>query len=208
MNTANLLDGQGTAAKRLTCNPEVWVDRHGDALYRYALLRLRDGQKAQDAVQETFLAALRAQGSFAGQSSERTWLIGILKHKIIDDFRKTSREAPAAFDAEPVGRGEDFFRVTPPWIRHWEKEAAPTDWGLTPGPDALVESRAFWTALQECLNHMPPRMARAFILREMDDMSTEEICSTLQITASNFWVLIHRARLRLRRCLETKYFSK
>lgn len=199
-------EGQRVRIGTSSCNPEMWVDQHGDALYRYALLRLRDSQRAEDAVQETFLAALKAQNSFGGQSSERTWLIGILKHKIIDHFRKTSREVPAVFEGESGAEDEEQFRVTGEWIGHWKKETAPQEWGA--GPDALMQSKDFWEILQACLNHMPQRMAQAFTLREIDEMTTEEICETLQITTSNFWVLIHRARLHLRRCLETKYFHK
>lgn len=206
MNLEAVLEGQVTVAKSNSCKPEMWVDEHGDALYRYALMRLRDSQRAEDAVQETFLAALKAQNSFGGQSSERTWLIGILKHKIIDHYRKTSREVNAVFEGEAGVAEEETFRAAGQWVGHWKNETAPQEWGA--GPDALLESKDFWQILQECLNHMPPRMAQVFTLREMDEMTTEEICETLQITTSNFWVLIHRARLHLRRCLETKYFQK
>lgn len=206
MSLESVLEEQVTITKSISCKPEMWVDEHGDALYRYALMRLRDSQRAEDAVQETFLAALKAQNSFGGQSSERTWLIGILKHKIIDHYRKTSREVNAVFEGEGGVANEETFRVTGQWVGHWKNETAPQEWGA--GPDALLESKDFWEILQECLNHMPARMAQVFTLREMDEMSTEEICETLQITTSNFWVLIHRARLHLRRCLETKYFRK
>lgn len=206
MNSVSTAEGF-VPARIPRSDPDVWVERHADALYRYALLRLRNQELAEDIVQETFLAALKARSTFEGQSSERTWLIGILKHKIIDHFRRCSREITCLQDCEMLAsEQEDSFRAAGEWIGHWKPEAAPSEWNA--GPEALLEQRDFWEVFEQCLAHLPGRMAAAFVLRELEELSTEEICETLNITPSNFWVMIHRARMHLRRCLETKYFKR
>lgn len=187
-------------------DPESWVDQHGDFLYRYALLRLRDPAVAEDVVQETFLAALQARHNFAGQSSEKTWLVGILKHKIIDHFRKISRERPV-HDIElrpddPV----ELFQTSGEWIGHWDLERGPTEWAADPGH--VLEQMEFWKVLERCLSELPARMASAFTLREMEDLSSEEICKALGISATNLWVMLHRARAHLRHCLEMNWFGQ
>ena len=185
-------------------NPERWVDDHGDVLYRYALARVREAAVAEDLVQETFVAALKAQDRFTGQSAERTWLTGILKHKLIDYYRKNAREVP--FDPlEPL----------PPALAaqfdangHWQAATGfgPQDWG----PDAAgaAANQEFWEIVDSCLGKLPPRAAQAFALRELEDLPGEEICQVLQVTATNLWVLLHRARMQLRRCLELNWFGK
>jgi RNA polymerase sigma-70 factor, ECF subfamily len=185
-------------------NPESWVDDHGDYLFGYALLRLRNKQVAEEVVQETFLAALQARDKFAGQSSERTWLIGILKHKVIDYFRKTSREVPLEESSSAGSESEDPFRRTGEWVGHWTEKAAPLDWQA----DAikLLEQKEFREVLNQCLSSLPPRLAQVFVLREIEEMSTGDICQTLNITEANLWVMLHRSRMQLRRSLEVKYF--
>jgi RNA polymerase sigma-70 factor, ECF subfamily len=185
-------------------NPEVWVDQYGDYLFRYAMSRLRDRTLAEEAVQETFLAALKGKESFGGQSSERTWLIGILKHKIIDHFRKSSRELPL-FEEQLPYEQEESFRSTGEWVGHWTEQAAPGEWGMD--PIKSLQQKEFWEALERCLSMLPARLAQVFILREMDEMSSDEICKTLNITESNLWVMLHRARAQLRRSLEINYFK-
>jgi len=186
-------------------NPENWVDDYGDYLFRYAMSRLRDRALAEESVQETFLAALKSRTSFEGQSSERTWLVGILKHKIIDHFRKSSRELPL-FE-EQLSNEEDSFRSSGElWAGHWKPDAAPADWGVD--PIQALQQREFWNVLQRCLEMLPERLAQVFILREMDEMSSDEICKALNITESNLWVMLHRARAQLRRALEMNYFKQ
>ena len=181
-------------------DPSSWVDEHGNYMFRYALLRLRDRALAEEAVQETFLAALQSRNKFGGQSSERTWLIGILKHKIIDHFRKQKREVPLENTDE-----ENSFRTSGEWIGHWTEQAAPLDWGAH--PIKSLEKKEFWEALERGLAMLPPRLAQVFILREMDEMSSEQICCALNITESNLWVMLHRSRMQLRRTLEATYFA-
>jgi RNA polymerase sigma-70 factor (ECF subfamily) len=187
-------------------NPDQWVDLHGDYLYGYAMRRLRDADLVEELVQETFLAALQSRQKFAGQSSERTWLIGILKHKIVDRFRKSSREVPLD-DAELLANEHDsMFRQTGEWVGHWTSDAAPKDWGHD--PRAAMEKKEFWNTLDRCLGELPPRLAQVFILREVEELSTEEICQTLNISANNLWVMLHRARTQLRQSLEAGYFGQ
>jgi RNA polymerase sigma-70 factor (ECF subfamily) len=175
--------------------PGEWVERYGDALYRYALARLRRPQDAEEAVQDTLLAALRTRGQFQGESQPSTWLIGILKHKIMDRFRAAAREAPRAeFD----GRLDDWFDG---W-GHWRKSPRPWD-----DPAAVAERSEFWQVVRGCLGKLPARMAEAFTLRTIDDCAPAEVCRDLEISAGNLWVLLHRARLQLIRCLEINWFN-
>lgn len=183
-------------------DPEAWVEAHGDALYRFALLRLRDPRLAEEIVQETFLAALQSRDRFLGQSSERSWLIGILKHKVIDHFRKNSRERPA----DDIGSSEDDPEGAFDGNGHWKRdETGPAEWAAD--PDLLLERKEFWTAMERCLSKLPSQMASAFSLREIDEYDSREVCEVLAISASNLWVLLHRARMQLRKCLEVHYFG-
>ena len=166
---------------------------------RYALLQLRDHTAAEDAVQETLLAALQTGTRFAGRSSVKTWLVGILKHKIIDAHRRQAREQPLP----EVGEAEpDIADAAFAEDGHWNE--FPASWA---GPDRSLESRQFWEVFEMCVQVMPARNARVFVMREVLELTTEEICKELGITATNCWVMLHRARLALRECLETKWFN-
>jgi RNA polymerase sigma-70 factor (ECF subfamily) len=183
---------------------ECWVDRHGDCLYRYALLRLRAPDLAADAVQETFLEALRARGSFAGRSSERTWLIGILRHKIVDHYRRSSREQ-ALRDAHappaPSGGATD-----PGFDRRGRWKVGPVAWAEEPSRN--LETREFRDQLARCLSRLPRGLADAFFLREVDGLGAKEVQDVLGITPANLWARLHRARSLLRGCLETTWFGR
>lgn len=187
-------------------DPSVWLDQHGDYLFKYAVFRLRDDTAAEDAVQETFLAALKAYKKFEGRGSERTWLVGILKHKIIDHFRRVGRETPIGEDFEDASEHTEFFKRTDQWTGHWHTEHAPTDWHAT--PEELVERGDFWLVFSDCLSPLPQRTASAFTLREVDGLTSEEICDMLSISVNNLWVILHRARLHLRNCLEINWFKR
>lgn len=186
-------------------DPEQWVDLHGDYLFRYALMRLRDPAKAEDAVQETFLAALKGGKAFAGRSAEKSWLVGILKNKIYDHYRKAGRETSFTdmeFYADAEGEG---FVSEGLHQGGWRQELAPQEW---PNPGAGLDSELFWKAFRDCSNKLPKNVAAVFTLREVDDLESKEICSLLNISESNLWVMLHRARLALRRCLEVNWFGK
>jgi len=180
-------------------NPESWLDQHGDALYRYALMRVRDPALAEDLVQDTLLSAFRARSSFSGQSSERTWLIAILKNKIIDHFRRASREAELPESDDPDALVDTLFHQS---NDHWLN--VPAGWQ---DPDQSLENSRFWRAFTLCLEGLPERQARAFSLCELEGMESAELCKVLGVTASNLWVLLHRARLRLQACLEREWFG-
>lgn len=188
-----------SSAGKTSRDPADWVDLHGDALYRYAILRVEDQHLAEDLVQETFLSALRAIDRFEGRSSLRTWLIGILKRKIIDHFRKNTIEIPEADLAvwEEEDDREYFDKEG-----HWKRTLR--DWKES--PEELIESVEFWDTFQSCLSKLPEAHRRAFTLRELDGYQREEICEILSITPSNMWVLMHRARAKLRKCLDAAWF--
>jgi len=184
----------------------VWLDLHGDYLFKYAVFRLRDISAAEDVVQETLLAALKAYGGFEGRGSERTWLVGITKHKIADHFRRQNREAPMGQEQDDGPEHAEFFARTDSWDNHWDDNYAPTDWHATPAQ--LIERKEFWKVFGDCLTPLPRRTASAFTLREVDGLTSQEICELLSISVSNLWVMLHRARLHLRNCLERNWFKK
>jgi RNA polymerase sigma-70 factor (TIGR02943 family) len=178
-------------------NPDVWVDQHGDSLFRFAFQRVRDESVAEDLVQETFLAAMRAKDRFKGQSSERTWLFGILKHKIIDHYRRKKFQR-SDMNVEDFAESMDkFFSENRKW------RIQPTNWDIN--PVEAYEQKEFMDAFYQCLSQMSQRLADAFVHREVDGLSTEEICKLMDITASNCWVMLYRARMLLRHCIETNW---
>ena len=193
------------ADPKTVLNPDKWVDQHGDFLFSYALSRLRNRSAAEDAVQETFLAALKAKTNFGGRSSERTWLVGILKNKIVDHVRLVSREQGSVdVDMLPCEKEQPFI-ASGQWASFWTPQCTPIDWGSD--PESIFENKSFWEWLRHCIESLPPRLAHIFTLREMDQMKTAEICSQTGVTANNLWVMLHRARMQLRRCLELNWIG-
>lgn len=170
-------------------------------LLRYALNQLRDPAIAEDVVQETLLAAVNDSSRFAGKSAYKTWLIGILKHKIVDVIRTKAREQSVFAEEEAPGAemAEELFEADGHWHRF------PSDWG---DPERSLEDKKFWEVFEQCLERMPARVARAFTMREVIELSSEDICKELAITQTNLWVMLHRARLSLRGCLEARWFGK
>ena len=189
---------------RRTHDPVSWVDTYGDFLYRFALSRIKDPSVSEDLVQETFLAALKSQENFQGRSSTRTWLIAILKHKIVDHIRKRVREqasdkVEALSDAAAQGVIDSDFKANGQWHHR------PSRWLVN--PMKVYEQKEFMDVLYSCLAALPQRQADTFMMREIDGFSTEEICKALNITATNSWVLLYRARMLLRRCIEHKWLD-
>ncbi|WGS87648.1 sigma-70 family RNA polymerase sigma factor [Methylomonas sp. UP202] len=183
---------------------EVLLAEHRQVLFRYALLQLKDNELADDAVQETLLAAWQSSANFQGKAGLRTWLIGILKHKIADHWRRSAREITASdFDQHDELSGEnyedDFFTENGRWI---SKPAAWND------PEAALKQQEFWTIYETCQNNLPPKMAQVFMLRELVGLEAEEVCQETGISDANYWVTMHRARLRLRECLEIRWFNR
>lgn len=180
-------------------DPAQWLDRHGDALYRYAFMRTRDQTLSEDLVQEALLAALATVHAFTGVATERTWLIAILKNKMIDHWRRRGRETPLLDEPEDEDVSGSLFDHR----GHWAPR--PGDWGQ---PQETLENQQFWRVLEACLKALPARLAEAFLLREIDGLAAEEACKVLGVTSSNLWVTLHRARQRLRLCLEVQWFNR
>ena len=172
-------------------------------LVRYASLQLRDQDAAQDVVQETLLAALVGEPSFANRSNLRTWLTGILKHKIIDSVRRASRERPLTEmeteDSDTLSEFDALFKEND----HWKEHPAPWD-----HPEEALHQQQFLKALENCLAGLPARASQAFVMREHLGLETAEICQELGITTTHCWVLLYRARMALRECLDTNWFKK
>lgn len=184
-----------------TLEPHKWVAHHADYLYAYALSRINDEEQAQDLVQDTFLAALQRVAAFEGRSSERTWLTAILKNKIIDIYRKKSsglrnNEVKTAEEEQNVFFDEDSG--------HWIREYAPKEFGIE-DKDHLV-TKEFESILQKCLHRLPALWKAVFTMKHIDEESTDIICAEMKVTPSNFWVIIHRAKLNLRACLQKNWY--
>jgi RNA polymerase sigma-70 factor, ECF subfamily len=195
---------QATTDKQHGLDPSKWLEHHGDYLYRYALMRVRDAIVAEDLLQETLLAAVGAQQSHTGRSSERTWLVGILKHKVIDHFRRIAKTAQFQ-SAHESDDESDWFEDSGPWRGHWREDRAPHNWPVDAA--SVAESHEFWAIFDHCLAQLPPQMSIAFSLREIDGLSSDEICEILNITPNNLCVLLHRSRTKLRDLLEVNWLS-
>jgi RNA polymerase sigma-70 factor, ECF subfamily len=176
------------------------LETHRRYLLRIATLQLRDTALAEDVVQDTLLAAIQGEKGFSGKSSLRTWLTGILKHKVVDAIRQKTR-APTLPSIEEECRIDDFDALFDE-TGHWAN--MPADWG---NPESQLSEQEFFEVMQACLEKLPPNTARVFLLREVMELETDEICVQLTITSNNLWVILHRARLALRQCLEQNWFA-
>lgn len=194
-------------------DPLAWFERYADYLFAYARRRVREQTAAEDLVQETFLAALSANDSFSGRSSEKTWLTGILKHKIYDYFRRHSRQNNLTAEESDFSAYDYLFERDDQWDGHWNDRFAPAEWSGDNNNDGAqnplrrVEEAEFQSVFSDCLANLPERVAAAFVMREVDGLTSEEICGVLTVSKNNYWTMMHRARLHLRRCLEVKWFT-
>jgi RNA polymerase sigma-70 factor (ECF subfamily) len=182
------------------CLRPLDLERYRRPLTLYARRALRNAADADDAVQETLAAALQAPQSFAGRSSPQTWLHGILKHKIIDIFRLRAREALSEMpdDDELADESDTLFSAD----GHWQ--AAPASWG---NPEAALANRELLAVLDGCIACLPKEAARVFTMREVMGLEVSEICDVLGISADNCYVILHRARMKLRTLLEQRWFA-
>ena len=181
-------------------NPQKWLDLYGDILYQYALSRVSNNVIAEDLVQETFLSALKGLDRYKGEASERNWLFIILKNKIIDYYRKKSRDQP--FTSIP-----DLNMIEDNWFNNegsWAETRKPRHWHASENP---TERKEIQKIINWCKDHLKALQQDVFVLKYMEDINSDEICKVLNITTSNYWVLIHRARLQMRDCVE-KYWLK
>lgn len=187
-----------TAENIANMNPKGWVDSYGDYLYNYAYSRVNEKETAEDLVQETFVAAWKSRDQFLGKSTEKTWLVSILKRKIIDYYRKASnnKEVTASQFSSPF-REDGFYEG------HWIMERAPKDWQQQ--QDDPMHQEEFRQVLTVCLSLLPPNWRSVFIMKFMEEAKSEEVCKELGCTPSNLWVMIHRAKLKMRECIEHKW---
>lgn len=181
--------------------PESWVERYGDILYRYIIARVFEKEIAEDLVQDTFLAALKAMPSFKGNSSEKTWLFAILKNKLVDYFRNQQRQKGSQVNFSSPFKDSGLF------FRHWKKEHGPMNWELD-SVESILESGEFMRIFEYCLSLLPPKMASVFGMKVIEEIESDAVCKEMGISASNLWVIMHRARLQLRECLEEKWINE
>src|SRR5262245_21959003 len=175
-----------------------WVDAHADYLFNFAIGQVRDTTVAEDLVQETFLAVVKARDSFSGQSSERTWLVGILRHKICDHLRKTCRERALRHDPTPASEAESW-EESMLWLHDVAAESQL--------PSRRIELAEFRQNLELALGKLPPRIAQVFQLYEIEERPNQEVCARMDISESNLWVMLHRARKQLREQLGSWWFG-
>jgi len=193
-------------SKENILDPQQWVERYGDYLFNYAVVRVNDSGKAEDLVQETFLAALKARDRFRGDSAERTWLTSILKRKIIDTYRKKYSSKEFAFgEHEDTIFDGDFYRSEEPFKGHWLEGKGPNSYTLL--PEGELEQEELMRFINLCIENLQPQLASAFIMRMIDEEDSDTICKELGITPSNLWVMLHRARLKMRDCLEKHWLK-
>ena len=190
---------KASASVNRALEPSLWVDEYGDYLFRYAYSRLRDANAAEEVVQETFLAGIRFQDQFSGQGSQRGWLLGILKRKIVDYVRRRARHDRAGSYEDENDPVLQLFDAKGNW--------RPENWPWSSTPDRDVESKELWDVVQHCLSHLPQGQADVFMLSVMEDMDTDAICKELDITPNNLWVRLHRARLVLAKCVASRWFT-
>jgi RNA polymerase sigma-70 factor (ECF subfamily) len=177
-----------------------WLELYGDALYRFALLRVQNTFTAEDLVQETLLAAYSSYESFSGRSTVKTWLTGILKHKILDYYRKSTPEQGDENLDDFADSLDSLFDAKEKW------KIKPGSWGGD--PKNVYQQKELLSVIFACMKDLPPRLSLAYRMRELEGATTKEICARFQTKESNCWVILHRARMLLRRCLEINWFSQ
>ena len=180
-----------------TLDPDTWVDKYSDYLFNYTIVRVDNKEIAQDLVQETFFAGLKSMNNFKGEASERTWLIAILKRKIIDYYRKINSNKGKAevrinYSTDSETEGD--------WLE--ERVADPYDGNA----DTDIENTELGLAIQNCVSKLPEKQAAIFTLKTIQGYDTETICKEFGITSSNLWVIIHRARTSMAECLQKNWF--
>lgn len=179
-------------------NPSKWIELHADYLYNYTISRVNDVELAKDLVQETFFAGLKSASSFKGEAAERTWLISILKRKIIDHYRRVN-SAKGKVEIR-VGNFVDSEGQESNWLE--TKVADPFDGNA----EDMLQNEELGLAIHDCISKLPEKQATVFKMKTIQGIETEEICKELNITASNLWVIVHRARTALVACLESNWF--
>ena len=188
------------SGEKTVLNPGQWVDDHGDYLYNYAWVRVQSKETTEDLVQETFISAWKARDAFRGESSELTWLLSILKRKVIDYYRKksTRKEFSEAHFSKPFQDAEGAEG-------HWIMERAPKDWEKA--THAPTRQEEFQQIMAFCLSLLPEKWRAVFVLKVMEEINSDDVCKEIGCTSSNLWVILHRARLKMRECIEKKWLQ-
>ena len=186
--------------KQNKLDPSQWVSSHADYLFNYCLRRVYSREIAEDLLQETFLAAYKAKDTFKGNSSERTWLISILKRKIVDHYRQK-----AVRKEDPAENFELPFYQSGSKQGKWKPGQRPQNWKTE---DRTLEQEEFYHILEFCLSLLPEKWKSTFTLKIFEEISTDQVCKELNISKSNLWVILHRSRTKLRECLEKNWFDK
>ncbi len=180
---------------------DQWVEQYGDMMFRYTLLRVRDTDTAEEIVQTAFVSALQSKDSFQGRSTEKSWLFGILKHKILDHFRDAKKnvrlDSIGDEDGDPLEYAYNKLGAWNKMPQHWRTD-----------PAQAAENTELMQVLAGCLDGLSDKFRRIFVLKEIEGLSSEEICKEFDIQSTNLWVILHRARNQLKLCLETKWFDK
>lgn len=180
-----------------------WVNAYSDKMYSWALYKTNNKEAAEDLVQETFIAAFQSFDKFGEKSNPKTWLFGILNHKIADHFRKVYRQPIVNESDRNPEAGKDFLDTFFDADESWIKEQRPKPW---PGDFHLLDNPDFVKTLQTCMNALPSNWFAAINLKYLEEKNGEIICQELEITPTNFWQILHRAKLQLRKCLEVHWF--
>lgn len=186
----------------ITPDPEKWVNEYSDLLLKFAYTRVNNAELSKDLVQDTYFSALKNLESFRGEASEKNWLFLILKNKITDHYRK---KASGSLNSEISSDSnyENFFDEN----GHWYKETMPEEWNISYDSAAdSIDSKEFKKAFVNCKQKLPELQNLVFCLKYIDEEKSDEICMKLGITSSNYWIMIHRAKLHLRKCLEKNWF--
>jgi RNA polymerase sigma-70 factor (TIGR02943 family) len=181
-------------------NPQIWVKEYRDSLFKYTFSRLRDADLAEEIVQETFLAALQSCKSFQGLASEKTWLFSILKRKICDHFRRINRDRQCKVKSPTACLRDD--------VLDGKRMSAVGSCIWCPDPSMVYEQKEFLKVIMNALSELPGRLAQVFILREIIELSSQEICEFMNISVCNLYVMIHRSRKRLKHNLQLKWFCE
>jgi RNA polymerase sigma-70 factor (ECF subfamily) len=188
------------ATKHIT-KPAQWIEQYADTLFKFAVSRVGDSETAKDLVQETFLSALKNADSFRKEISEKNWLFTILKNKIIDHYRSSAKSLVSSLD-EYLEKANDYFDEE----GNWQPSAMPKQWGIDYSQN--IETKEFYEILEKCKKKLNELQNMVFTLKYLDEKNSNEICKELNISSSNYWVLIHRAKLQMRQCLEKNWFKK
>ncbi|HET6226677.1 MAG TPA: sigma-70 family RNA polymerase sigma factor [Bacteroidia bacterium] len=186
-------------------NPQNWVSNYGDYLYSIAMMKTSNTTVAEDLVQDTFLSAIKAADGFKGDSSEKTWLVKILNNKIIDYYRKKDvlKGTTDYLDSTEASFDDHYFEANSHSEAYWKKDAMPDHWKSD--ADSSLNQAEFNKVLEFCMQKLPSKLLPVFVLKYIDDEDADKICKELDISSSNYWVIIHRAKLLMRACLEKNW---